>query len=365
MSRVKFTVFNIILITLMVVLVVMLRQKPDLASKTVAVSTSGSVSERQENLVKLTSLLNETIQKDLPGIVVWGDSLTAGSGGKGVNYPLVLQNLIHQQVYPNIPVENMGVPGETSRTIVGRAGSIPYVVNNFRIPKNTSKVEIHLTSSAGGPVAPLRRGEKGLNPVKIDGVQGIISIDQETTKSKNFTYYFERLKSGKAVSVNKGTLVEPALVNEFKNYLPIIFIGQNGGYQDNQQLVDQIKSIVNMEKYNERYLVLGLTTGTAESRSDLEKLMETEFGTKYVNLREEISSKGMEIAGVTPNKEDVLAMKMGSVPPSLLSDKVHFNAKGYEVIGEIVFERMQELGYFDSVQKLVKEMKALKITGAE
>ena len=66
------------------------------------------------------------------------------------------------------------------------------------------------------------------------------------------------------------------------------------------------------------YLVLGLTTGTAESQIQLESLMESV-----------------------------------SVPQSLMSDEVNLNAKGYEVIGRIVFDRMEQLGYFDPVLELV------------
>jgi len=46
---------------------------------------------------------------------------------------------------------------------------------------------------------------------------------------------------------------------------------------------------------------------------------------------------------------------LGKVPPSLLADYIHFNAKGYTVIGDLIYERMKELGYFDDLQETVKE----------
>lgn len=360
-NRASFLTLNLLMLILIGVIVLgQHKQKNDqLAIAEVASTYMTQANERQEQQMKITNLIQETINEDLPGIVVWGDSLTAGTGGNSVTYSLVLKNLIHHHVYNNIPVINMGVAGESSSTIAGRAGSIPFTVDSFTIPADTSKVEIQLTSSDGSAVAPLRTGDRGLNPVTISGVKGIISIAQESSTSETFTYSFERLQGGEAVTVEANTVVETASLNEFENYIPIISIGQNGGYETNQQLVDQIRSIVNMEKSNEKYLVLGITAGTAESQIQLESLMESVFGEKYVNLRELISSNGVQIAGITPTTEDLIAMESGSIPPSLLSDEVNLNAMGYEVIGRILFDRMQKLGYFDSVLELVGELNEL------
>lgn len=356
MKKYPFLVLNLLILTL--VLVILLgenhQKREKEANEDLAVSYILKSNEREEKKTKLLKLLEQTIEEELPGVVSWGDSLTYGSGGEGVTYSRVLQNLIEQHVYHDIPVINMGVRGETSSTIAGRAGGTPFVVSSFTIPKEVIKVEIHITSSTGEPVAPLRHGDKGVNPVTINGVQGIISIDKQS-KGENI-YYFERLGRGEAVPVKDGTVIETVGMKKFQNYIPIVFIGQNGGYKTDQQLVDQIKSIIQMEKYNENYLVLGLTTGTAESRIQLESLMETAFGEKYVNLRELMSTNGLKLANISPTTEDLTAMETGAIPPSLLSDKVHFNAKGYEVIGKIVFHRMEQLGYFDSVKQLVKEL---------
>jgi len=328
------------------------QKNSEAASANVASRYIEQASERKEQQENIANLLHETIQEELPGIVVWGDSFTAGVEGNSMTIPLVLQNLIYERVFNNIPVENMDVSGESSNTLIGRTGSVPYVVSGFTIPADTSKVEIHLTSSNGSAVAPLVHGDRGVNPVTINGVQGIISTVEES-------YFFERLEGGEAVPVQDDTIVETAAFKDFDNFLPIISMGENGGYETNQQLVDQIKSILNMEKSNEKYLVLGLTSGTAESRIELESLMASVFGEKYVNLRDLISTNGLQIAGITPTTEDLVAMEAGSIPPSLMADEVNLNAKGSEVIGRIVFERMQYLGYFDSVQRLVEELEAL------
>ena len=63
----------------------------------------------------------------IPGIVCYGDSLTYGSGGEGVSYPSVLEECLRKnRIY--IPVVNMGIGGENTVTIAGRAGAIPFRV---------------------------------------------------------------------------------------------------------------------------------------------------------------------------------------------------------------------------------------------
>ena len=75
--------------------------------------------------------VNAAIDEYLPGIVCWGDSLTAGVGGNGVTYPDVLSNLIKTNItgqygggkLRDVEVINCGVGGESSVTIAGRSGT--------------------------------------------------------------------------------------------------------------------------------------------------------------------------------------------------------------------------------------------------
>lgn len=97
---------------------------------------------------------------------------------------------------------------------------------------------------------------------------------------------------------------------------------------------------------NENYLMIGLTSGNEHYRKALEIAMENEYGKKYLNLREYMSSaQAMKDAGLTPSRTDLTAMMNGSVPESLLSDTVHFNKTGYELIGNKIYDKLLELGY--------------------
>ena len=106
---------------------------------------------RQENLESVLQAYEtdmQTVAQYLPGIVCWGDSMTAGSSGN-VSYPGTLQQYIdtylcdiydfrstveNSQDYTrmdwesctvSIPVVTMGAGKEDSATILGRSGVTP------------------------------------------------------------------------------------------------------------------------------------------------------------------------------------------------------------------------------------------------
>lgn len=329
------------------------------------------------------AILSDTISKRLPGVVCWGDSLTAGAGGDGTSYPVVLQNLIQKSLLdtfdtrevlkhsrkdytkklPAVKVVNMGVGGENTTTILGRNGAIPFEVKeDFTIPANTDTVKIALKSSNGKNVAPLRQGKAGMDYVIINGVKGVISIEQESYISKDYSYYFQRTEAGESVSVKAGTKIITSGSETNLNYIPVIFIGENGGYDDIPDLIKQQRAVIKHQQGNPldkngeaRFIIIGLHTGTAESRAALEAAMETEYGKKYINLRKYMSEKALSDAGITATSEDRAMMGKGSTPSSLLSDAVHFTPKGYELIGNLIYERMDELGYFDEVKEAINE----------
>ena len=64
-----------------------------------------------------------------------------------------------------------------------------------------------------------------------------------------------------------------------------------------------------------------------------------------------MATDAMSDAGLTPTERDLERMELGFTPYSLLSiDELHFNEAGYELIGKLVYERMDKLGYFDGAK---------------
>lgn len=298
--------------------------------------------------------LESLAKNELPGLVAWGDSLTAGAGGEGTTFPLVVEEMVKENALET-PVMNMGVGGETSSTIVGRAGSIPYAVEAFTIPGDSTAVKVSFKSSNGHDVAPLKQGDK-LNPVYIAGVEGSILIDKATLDREVPDYYFTRHEGGRESVVERGTKIIPAHVVELEDHLSIIFIGTNGGYDDHQELIDQIDSIVDSST-SDRYLVMGLTVGNAESQLPLETVLAEKYAEKFFNTRAYIVQNGGDLADKAPGDADKAALEIGAIPPSLLIDDVHFTRVGYEVIGVGVYNKLRDLGYLDNAVKYGEEIR--------
>ena len=289
----------------------------------------------------------------LPGIVCWGDSLTFGSGGNGTSYPSVLEErLRNERMY--IPVVNMGIGGENTVTIAGRAGAIPFRLKEFTIPEESIPVEIFYQEDEGKSIRPFEQGDSGINPCIINGVSGRMS--GERSEDGIMHYFFTRSEKGETVHVPEGTEVETWAASQYSDYVYVVFMGENHGWNNIQDLIEQQQAILSMqEKYAGNYIVVGLPTGTREERRELEEALYEAFGDKFLNIREYLSTQGIYDAGIKPSEDDLARMEEGLIPTSLLADHIHFNAAGYRLIGNFMYERMNELGYFDELSDVVAE----------
>lgn len=289
------------------------------------------------------------IEKNIPGIACWGDSLTYGVGGGNTSYPQVLQELMKEDGY-DIPVYNLGVGGENTIQIMARKGVLPILTkSSFVIPASTTPVEVDLyikTRNSQQPLEILLQGDAGIDTVEIASIEGTLSVEMEENCHK---YYFTRLEAGNEVEVSAD---ETITLNGDANYdycIPVVFMGTNGLWSDPDNLIFQIDTMLrNQYSFSkERYLVIGLITGDQQSNKELEDALQKKYGKRYINLREYLVSEGLELANIEPNESDLEAIKNGKVPPSLKSDDVHLNSAGYQVFGELVYQRIKDLRYFN------------------
>ena len=284
----------------------------------------------------------EPINED--SISCWGDSLTAGAGGNGTTYPNVLASLTGRTVY------NMGVGGETSATIACRQGGRVFIVNDFTIPADTTKVKVagfdkQLTDNFGRSVHPLRQGNGSLNPCYIAGIQGTLSIIQTSSTSTDYEYFFQRTTAGSAKVIDRPTPIITDGQIKRKSDIMVIFIGQNGGFSDDNELINQIKSMVDFnDSPNTEYVVVGVPSGSSAERAARDSAFQQAFGRRFINIREYLSKYGLADAGITPTTQDLDDMSKGMNPTSLRVDSVHLNAAGYTVIGNVIYKRLKELG---------------------
>ena len=322
----------------------------------------------------------ETVAAYLPGIVCWGDSLTAGTSGN-VSYPSTLQKYIDTYlcgVYDlrytidnaaeyswldwsnykvSVPVINMGAGKESSATIMGRAGVKPYIVQrNVEIPGEPVQVAIAITSADGKKVTPLTAGDMEMNPVTIAGVEGTLSLESGGWDSK---YYFCRSEAGDPVAVEKGTEIQVASASKYRDYLHIVWLGAYDGTIKPDVLVQDAKQLLARQAQNpDRYLVIGPCTsngnwtGGGSNLDAIDTAMMQAFGKNYVNLRKYLIEDGLKDAGLVPTKADNDSITRNSVPDSFRSGvgSVNLNAQAYTLTGKLIYDRMEALGYFDEIR---------------
>ena len=343
---------------------------------------------RQENLEAITQHYEkdmQTVAQYLPGIVCWGDSLTAGSSGN-VSYPGTLQKYIdtylcdiydfastieNAQDYSrldwdsytvSIPVVNMGAGKEDSATILGRSGVAPYVVGmDFEIPAEVEPVNIQLKSPDGKNVTPLTAGNAGVNPVTIEGVVGEITRVSNGQGWGQSAYQFTRAEAGEPVSVAKGAKITTACENEYRDYLHIVWLGTYGDFTTPEKLVNDTKLLLSRQASNpERYLVIGpcalrgaWTNADPATLNGVDSAMLQAFGNHYINVRKYLMVDGLTDAKITPTRDEKAIIQQGSVPTSFRSNAsgADLNGTAYKLIGKLVYERMESLGYFDEIRQ--------------
>ena len=260
----------------------------------------------------------------------WGDSLTAGAGGSGTSYPNVCASELGITSF-----KNCGVGGENANTIACRQGGDSLILK----PGNVSEYSLsELTDIYGTQCNPLRQGSgsNSVNPIYINGVKCTLSISQTSTTDPNAKYTI--------TGYNEPLLAETPVKFagcDIKSKITIIFVGQNGpGLAERLSIIDSMIS-----KINDKYIVMGLSSGSTTSRSDEESQMLSKYGVHYFNTRNMLSKYGMSIMNLTPTTSDVNEMSKGEVPSSLRSDSVHLNANGYTALGKMLAQKIRACGY--------------------
>ncbi len=328
----------------------------------------------------------DTVAQYLPGIVCWGDSITKGSVG-GISYASTLQDRINETLvnrynfkasldYANsvtrvdwtnytikIPVVNMGAGDESTGTILGRSGAAPYVLSReLEIPADSTPVQVEFTAPNGTAVRPLTAGDGGINEVSIGGVKGTLTLSTELFSQGVYEYRFTRSEAGSAVTVPKGTEIVTGCADLYKDYVAVIFIGTYGGFESKEELISQIRKMVERQN-TDRYLVIGpyyYTDSASEyfphggetyQFEKYENAMQQAFGDHFVNIRKYLISDAAADAKITLTAADKTQIKDGRVPDSLRAstNSIELSAKAYSLIGDVLYERMEALGYFDEV----------------
>lgn len=284
----------------------------------------------------------DAITASLPKIICWGDSLTAGAGGNGVVYPDVLSNLL------NVKVLNFGVGGEGAAQIAYRQGAMPIYFAPVMIPADLTPVEVNVINKDGNNAGIVRQNNTGVNPCKVGDIVGNLTFDKEAEK-----YYFTRLKSGEAVEFKENTqLITSAMQDMSNNDILVIYSGTN-----NQPNGTTIRNVIDIQRQMieyagaDDYIIVGMTS--KYYMPDIENVniaLRNEYGDKFLDFRTYLLEYGLKEADITPTDQDLEDIKNGEIPTSLRADNVHGNGYYYKMLGELLADKVIELGYLTSDQ---------------
>ena len=281
----------------------------------------------------------------------FGDSLTFSYGGGEITYPGTLKGLLGSKYRVN----NLGIGGETTVTIAGRQGSIPMGVKAVTIPAKVNTVEIAFCGEGEEVPKPLRQGEAGVNPCFLKGIKGTLSITQSTTTSEDVKWYFTRENSGEEVHIEVGEeIITQAALHRRKGIL-VLWTGTNDVFSDSidksvEKLLHKQRIMIDyLKSSDKKYIVLGLTHKKNLEPSVIEginKALEIEYGEYFLDIKTALVKNGLQASGLKESGQDRQDISQGNVPESLRVDDVHLNAYGYRFIGQQVYKKGCELGYW-------------------
>ncbi len=314
----------------------------------------------------------------MPGIVFWGDALSAGYD-TNLNYPYVVQCYVDTYisgVYDfsstisnaidyawldwseytmGIPVVNMGTGKESSETVLARAGVIPMVLGRS-ITTGGDPVPISIQTEEGKELTPLTTGDLQFNPVTIGGVEGTISLDTKSYADNRYTYYsFEPKDSLQEIELEAGSRIIPASADLYRDYIHVISIGMFDASYTPEELVSKVKTILARQTQNtDRFIVLGPYESDYVPIAVLDQVdssMMEAFGSRYISVRKYLTGDGF--ATIKPKDNDEYYISLELVPPSFKVTKTSqdLNSNAHRLVGKLIYSRMSGLGFFDEIRQ--------------
>lgn len=274
---------------------------------------------------------NEYTVHPINKIACWGDSMTEGAGGNGINYPKVLNELT------GLDVSNNGVGGQTSTEVVARQGAIPYTITleNNEIPVSGS---VEITNMSNKLLI-----YPGIFWGTLNNVYGKLALE------KTGIWTFSRFEQGESIFCPANSIFK--IDNgEKDNHISIFWYGRNN-YNDGETVIRDIQSsISHLKPLSKKFIILSICNSDRSYEKkgmdgynkiiELNNKIKDLYPDNYIDIRKILVEK-YDIANETD-----LQNYVDDVPPSSLrSDALHLNAKGYTIVGEAVYDKMKELGW--------------------
>lgn len=288
-------------------------------------------------------------------IVCWGDSMTAGAGGDGRSYPLILGELL-TAAGSTAKVVNAGVGGETSATITARQGGNPFIIkiDANTLPADTSPVRVTLLPIGGKTVTPLLQGSSSFDGY-FNGILCTLKLVQPNGASSSWNaanyYTLQRKTAGTALTIDRPHPFYLEISKPYWGDIHIIWIGQNNLADGAARHIADAKAMIQkMTAQNKKYIVIPRPFNSVEAYDKAQKdAFDAEFfaafGRRCVLIRQYLVEYGLADAGLTATSQDLIDIANGTVPEQLRVDVVHWKSAAYQILATQVFNRIKELEY--------------------
>lgn len=280
------------------------------------------------------------LEKSIPSASkkIWcaiGDSITQGSGASSYsnNYYWKLRSkLINAEAIQGS--YNFGSGGSSSESICAYCGMKGlYITDAISIPASDA-VQIKLNKS----VKDAENNVDYCNPCYLSGVKGNLAYS-------NGAYTFKRSEEGIEISVASGTAL---ITNAGKKCLSAevltIFVGTNDKVDDNVHSIDtSVNNTSQLSKLSKNGKYIVITPYVNSVSDDYRNKMFDTFGQRCIDMYKYFSEQAVYDA-IT--KGLLSTGEQSDWKTLLLTDGVHPNNIGHQLICDKIFERMQILGYF-------------------
>ena len=325
--------------------------------------TDENVSQTISNLRNSVNVQFSSINKR---IILWGDSLTNPS-----DYSNELQRLVSNGGNSHIVV-NCGVGWNKSYEVAQRMGALTLNIKTpFIIPAELEFTPIEFEKFGGFLSVDLYSANNAqhgmINPVSIKGIEGTLScISVQDAHITTGGYAFKRSEPGQQISVEYGaemTTYGSKNLNDAGD-IAVIFVGTNDKINNIDDVIEYTDMMVKNIKSG-KYVIVGLESVSNYNLNDFNAAIEKQakrYGKHYLNIYQLMRAYGIQYftsnGGTITEELDAanqVFLSQGRIPACLYASKptldppydtTHFNAYGYKMIAQLVYDKGCALGYW-------------------
>ncbi len=277
---------------------------------------------------------NVTNLNGLISISCYGDSFTNAPNDATASYPGVLSILAQRTVY------NVAVDNDSIFEMAAREGGRPILVSPFIIPTTKASTEVLISNNDGKALNFDFSKNGGLNPCKIQGVEGLLSVIDGK-------YCFTRAESGDETLVLTPTEVESRAMQLRRDDICIFFLGDDNIYKTPEKAVEIYKDMADyLTSENKSYLIVGPVKGEVAILNAANNALAEAFGDKFLDLRAYLINDAAEDLNIKLSEDDQVLANNGIIPYVYFSGSKYFSAQGADAAGSAIYEKLSSLNYF-------------------